>query len=131
MLQQFAVRGAPVAGVAFCAAPIAVPIEMVKEGWRERPCLGAMNASRALPGGRSRHGARCPCRCLYRGAVCPENACPARCLFLDAPRPFSSVENMLQDAHRKGGIAVPGAATARASRAVASAERAACFEGVP
>jgi len=45
--QQLAVRGASPAGVAFYAAPIAVPIEMVKEGWRERPRLGAAHASRA------------------------------------------------------------------------------------
>ena len=45
--QQLVVRGASPAGVAFYAAPIAVPIEMVKEGWRERPRLGAAHASRA------------------------------------------------------------------------------------
>ena len=50
MQQRLAVRDAPLAGVAFCAAPIAVPIEMVKEGWRERPRLGAANASRAPRG---------------------------------------------------------------------------------
>ena len=48
--QRLAVGGAPLAGVAFCAAPIAVPIEMGKEGWRERPRLGAMHASRAPRG---------------------------------------------------------------------------------
>ena len=37
-------------GVAFCAAPAAVPMEMGMEPWRERPRLGAMNASRAPPG---------------------------------------------------------------------------------
>ena len=50
MQQQLAVPGAPSDRVAFCAAPIAVPIEMVKEGWRERPRLGAMRASRAPRG---------------------------------------------------------------------------------
>ena len=50
MQQQLAVPGSLSDGVAFCAAPIAVPIEMVKEGWRERPRLGAAHASRAPPG---------------------------------------------------------------------------------
>jgi len=39
-----------IGGVAFYAAPAAVPMGMVKEPWRERPRLGAMNASRAPPG---------------------------------------------------------------------------------
>ena len=88
MQQQLAVPGAPSDGVAFCAAPIAVPIEMVKEGWRERPRLGAMHASRAPPRGRSRHGVRCPRRCSDWGAVCPENCVPGAEPFLDVLRSF-------------------------------------------
>jgi hypothetical protein len=39
-----------IVGVAFYAAPASVPMEMGMEPWRERPRLGAMNASRAPPG---------------------------------------------------------------------------------
>ena len=39
-----------IGGVAFCAAPATVPMETGMEPWRERPRLGAMNASRAPPG---------------------------------------------------------------------------------
>ena len=56
MQQQLAIRGAPHSGVAFYAAPTAVRMVMGWEPWRERPRMGAMNASRAPPRGRSRHG---------------------------------------------------------------------------
>jgi hypothetical protein len=88
MQQRLAARGAPLGGVAFYAAPAAVPIVMGKETWRERPRLGAMHASRAPPRGRSRHDVRCPCRCSDRGAICPENCVPSAALFLDAPASF-------------------------------------------
>ena len=86
MQQQFAARGAPLAGVAFCAAPIAVPIEMVKEGWRERPRLGAMNVSWAPPWGRSRHACQSPCRCHFRGLLVRKIRVLCALPFLDVPR---------------------------------------------
>ena len=78
MQQQLAIRGALHSGVAFYAAPTAVRMVMGWEPWRERPRMGAMNASRAPPRGRSRHGSPVWVRVWSSGRGRSGNSCSAR-----------------------------------------------------